>query len=392
MVRTASSDARPGDIVAVYDKRGDRFGSGFYNPHSQITLRMLSFTDGPIDDAFLDARLERAVSLRRDFLHLDEVTNAYRVIHAEGDALSGLVVDRFDDVLSVEAFALGPFRLIESLLPRLHALCGTRRQVVRMDTRAAELEGAKPGGGGDEIRSVRIQEHGVRFAVDFTGGQKTGFFCDQRDNRRLFATWTGGRSVLDLCCYTGGFSIYALKNGGATDVTGVDLDEKAIDQARHNANLNQVRARWVHADAFKYMRQMGENKRTWEAVVLDPPKLILSRDRYDEGERKYFDLNRLALGLVAPGGLFVTCSCSGLMPRDVFEKVVVSAARSIGRPLQILGSSGASPDHPGLSNCPESLYLNVLWTRALEREGPTPPTRRRRSDSDDARDDPATKA
>jgi 23S rRNA (cytosine1962-C5)-methyltransferase len=374
MVRAASPDARPGNVVAVYDKRGDRFGSGFYNPRSRITVRMLSFTDTPIDDAFFEARLAQAVSLRRDILQLDQETNAYRVVHAEGDALSGLVVDRFDDVLSVEAFALGPYLRIRDFLPQLHALCGTQRQIVRMDSHAAELEGAKPNAAsGDEIRSVRIEEHGVRFAVDFAQGQKTGFFCDQRENRQLFAAWARGRSMLDLCCYTGGFSIYALKKGGASDVTGVDLDEKAIDQARHNANLNQVRARWVHADAFKYMRQMGENDRNWESIVLDPPKLIVSRDRYDEGERKYFDLNRLALQLVAPGGLFVTCSCSGLMPRETFEKLVVSAARSVGRPLQILRSSGASPDHPGLSTCPESLYLNVLWARVLERDVPALP-------------------
>jgi 23S rRNA (cytosine1962-C5)-methyltransferase len=366
MVRAASSGARAGDVVAVFDRSGSRFGSGFYNPRSQIALRMLAFDDRPVDDAFFRRLLEAAVGLRRGLLGLDAVTNAYRLVHAEGDGLSGLVVDRYADVLAVEVFSLGAWRLLDRLLPILHELAGTRRERVAVDAAAAAHEGMAPppGDPGAEVRSVRIEEHGARFAVAYEEGQTTGFFCDQRENRRRFAELARGRSVLDVCTYTGGFAIHAAR-AGAREVSGIDLDEKAVAQARHNANLNQVRARWVHADAFSYMRQMRENQGSWEAVVLDPPKLIGSRAEYDEGTKRYFDINKLALGLVSPGGLFLTCSCSGLLPRDEFRRIVLAAARRAGRTLQLLQATGAGPDHPVMANCPESEYLKALWVRVM---------------------------
>ena len=368
MVDGASGDARPGDVVRVYDRRGEVFGSGFYNPRSRITLRMLLHGERAVDSVFLDELLRQAVSLRRDVLRLDAVTNAYRVLHAEGDGLSGLVVDRYDDVLAVEVFAYGPFRQLDTLLPRLHELCGTSRDVVRVDTAAARLEGftiAETRGAGELVRSVKIAENGVRFGVRFDEGHKTGFFCDQRDNRRRLAGLVAGRSLLDVCCYTGGFALAAMAAGNARDATGVDLDERAIETARHNANLNQVRVKWVHADAFVYMRQMEANERRWEALVLDPPKLIATRDDYGEGTRKYLDLNKLALRLLAPGGLFLTCSCSGLLPESEHDKIVAAAARHAGRRLQLLERSGAAPDHPVSPQCPESAYLKALWYRVL---------------------------
>ena len=368
MVRHASPKALPGDLVAVYDKEGARFGSGFYNPRSQIAVRMLRFGTEDVDARFFESLLERSVSLRRSVLGLDNNdTDTYRVVHAEGDSLSGLVVDRFADILSVEVFSLGVHRHIDSWLPVLHRLCGTKRELVRADTRAKRQEGFDAHARMSEpsFRSVQVRENGVRFAIDFERGQKTGFFCDQRDNRKRLGELVAGKRVLDVCSYTGGFSLYALTRGKATECTGIDLDEKAIDQARHNANLNQVRARWVHADAFTYMRQMAQNARTWDAVVLDPPKLIPTRRDYDEGKKKYFDLNRLALSLVEPGGLFLTCSCSGLMGGEDFEKLVSSAGRRVGRGLQILEIGGASPDHPVSPICPESRYLKAIWARIV---------------------------
>jgi 23S rRNA (cytosine1962-C5)-methyltransferase len=367
MVRGASPDARPGDLVAVFDKHGERFGSAFYNPRSRITLRMVAFGDRPADDAYFEGLIKSAVHLRREVLRLDEATNAYRVVHAEGDGLSGLVVDRFDDVLSVEVFSYAVHRRLGGWLPALHALCGTRREVVQVDAAARVHEGlpTEAAGGEPAVRSVQVVEHGVRFAVGFDAGHKTGFFCDQRENRRLFSELVRGRSVLDVCAYTGGFALHAAVNGGAREVVGVDLDEQAVDQARHNANLNQARVRFVHADAFVYMRQMIENGNRWQAVVLDPPKLIARRDDFEEGRRRYFDLNRLALQLVEPGGVFLSASCSGLLGREEFEGIVAGAARHAGRRLQILRSTGAGPDHPAMSGCPESLYLKALWARVL---------------------------
>lgn len=366
MLRVASKLAAPGDVVAVYDKKGERFGSGFYNPHSNITLRMLCFDASPIDAAYFRDVIGRAVSLRRNVLRLDESTNAYRVFYSEGDGMSGLVVDRFDDVLSIDVFSYGVYQQLESLIPILHEACGTTKLRIHVGERVGRLEGfdglsrLSPG-----LRSVRVVENGHRFAVDFETGHKTGFFCDQRDNRLGFSKLVVDRDVLDLCCYTGGFSVYAATSGNARSVTGVDLDETALDQARHNGNLNQAKIRWVHADAFHYVRQMIANDRRWDAVVVDPPKLITDRNSVDEGRRKYYDLNRLSLALVSPGGLFLTCSCSGLMSADSFEKTVLQAARSSRRKLQILGHSGASADHPVMSNCLEGRYLKAIWARVI---------------------------
>ena len=178
---------------------------------------------------------------------------------------------------------------------------------------------------------VTIEENGVRYRVQFEGSHKTGFFCDQRDNRGRLATFTGGRTVLDLCCYTGGFGITALKKGGAAEVTCVDLDEKAIALARENANANQVRPTLVHSDAFGYLRQMSVNGREFGVVVLDPPKLIPGRLDIAEGKRKYFDLNFLALRVVEPGGLLLTCSCSGLL-----------SARGVPDPAEGSGEEGGA--------------------------------------------------
>lgn len=362
-IRSHSPDARPGDLVHVFDKEGRPFGGGFFNGGARIPLRMVHHgTDSPSEEK-LDEAVDRAVALRRDVLRLGESGDAWRVIHGDGDGLGGLVVDRFADVLSVEVSNLGVWRRIGRWLPRLHAALGTRRAVVQVDADIARYEGIdrRQGPPLEPVRSVRIQERGLRYGVDFADGHKTGFFCDQRDNRSLFAQWTAGRRVLDLCCYTGGFALAAKVGGGAEEVTGVDLDEKAIAQARANANLNQARIRWVHADAFDYARQMLANQDVFGAVVLDPPKFVNSRDDQDLARRKYNDLNALGVCLVERGGLFVTCSCSGLLSVEDFEQLVIGAAHRHGRRLQILDRTGAGPDHPVLSNCPEGRYLKVLW-------------------------------
>ena len=212
---------------------------------------------------------------------------------------------------------------------------------------------------------MRVSEHGVRYEVDFTKGHKTGFFCDQRENRRLFAQLVRGRRVLDVCCYTGGFAVTAATLGEPAEVTAVDLDEDAIAQARRNGNLNQQnRIKWIHADGYGWMRQMHQNGARWDAVVLDPPKLVQG-DEEDQrlGWQKYEDMNRLGASLVEPGGLFVTCSCSGLVTLEAFENLVIRSVHRLYRRLQIFDRSGPGHDHPVMSNAPEGRYLKVLWAR-----------------------------
>ncbi len=364
-----SPGAKPGDWVNVYDKNGEPVGAGLFNPRAKIPLRVVAHGSSPIGEDYLPAALRRAVELRRGILQLDARTEAYRLINSDGDGLSGLIVDRYADTLFCEVMSLGMAQRLPGWLPLLHELAGTRFARVHVDHDLGSLEGIKPSTFNETNaaapESVKIRENGVRYEVDFAGGHKTGFFCDQRENRLRFASLTKDARVLDLCCYTGGFSLSAKVLGGAGEVTSVDLDEVAVAQARRNANLNQVRLSLVHADAFAYARQMFQNKESWDVVVLDPPKFIFTRDAAGnwEGRQKYEDLNQLAIGLVKPGGHFVTCSCSGLLSLEDFEQHVIKAAHRLNRRLQFYDRTGPGSDHPVYSNCLESRYLKVLWAR-----------------------------
>ncbi len=372
MLGPVSPDADAGGLINVYDKNGEYFGGGFWNPKSRTPLRMLRHGGAPLSEDDLDEALRRAVAWRRESCKLDTVTSAYRVVHGDSDGLGGLIVDRYADVLSLEVSTLGVWLRLPRWLPLLHQLCGTSRHVISVDESIARMEGIDPAAAppSDPVRRVRIVENGVAFEVDFAQGHKTGFFCDQRDNRLKLSKLVEGKSLLDLCCYSGGFSIHAKLHGGAADVTAVDLDEKAIAMARRNANINAahgpLRIDFVHADAFVYARQMIKNGKQFDVVLLDPPKFVLGRDEEkDEGLRKYNDLNMLGLQCVRSGGLFVTCSCSGLVTPAEFERVVIKAAQRLGRRLQILETSGPGWDHPFLSTYPEGRYLKVLWARVL---------------------------
>ena len=365
MVDQVAPEAAGGDIVAVYNRQGQFFGHAFYHDRSQIALRMLSYDRTPIDEPFFRERIGRAVNLRQQILGPRDDTDAYRLVHAEGDGLSGLVAERYADWIVIEVFSLGIFNRLGLIKQLLSEATGIGNFLVRADEHVERIEGfhAGPELSDSTPPTVTIRESGLRFRVDLQSGHKTGFFCDQRENRQRLAGWCQARDVLDVCCYTGGFGLYAKKLGKAEAVTGVDLDEAAVALARKNANLNGVRVQHVHADAFTYLRQMQTNARSYDVVVLDPPKFVPSRDDYAEGLRKYADLNALAMSVVKPGGLLLTCSCSGLVSRDQFLDVVKSAANRLRHPLQILDQTGAGPDHPVMANCPESGYLKAVWAR-----------------------------
>lgn len=364
MIGEVSPDARAGDLVRVLGKEGEPFGWGLWNPGSNMPLRIVRHTADEIDESFFEDAIRRAAVLRREILKLDAESECYRAIHGDADFLPGLVADKFGDVLSVEITSLAAWQRLRTWLPLLHECFDTRRVVVGVDEELARVERIPRKGGveSDGMRAVKVREHGIRYEVDFSAGHKTGFFCDQRENRRRFGALAAGRSVLDLCCYSGGFSISAAI-GGATEVTAVDLDEKAVAMARRNANLNGAKIKLTHADAFTWVRTMIENGRTWDLVIADPPKFIHGRDD-EKGQGKYADLNKLALQLVAPGGLFVSCSCSGLLDAANFERIVTTSAHKLGKRLQILDRTGAGGDHPTLSNYPESRYLKLVWAQA----------------------------
>ena len=367
MVGAVSPDAKAGDWVKVYDRDGNPFGAALYNPKAKVPLRVFAHGDVEPNDEIIFQGLERAITLRHDILHLPEFTNAYRVVNSDGDGLGGLIVDRYADVLSLEVHSLGVYNRLDKILRFLHSRLGTQYDFIQVDEKVRHIEGIqKVPPPRLKYNTVKIQENGVKFEVDFSKGHKTGFFCDQRKNRLRFSKLVKGKRVLDLCCYTGGFSVMASLLGEAAEVTGVDLDEFAIQQAKRHANINgQRRINWVHADAFSYARQMKLNNEKWDVVLLDPPKLIENREDEFEGMGKYEDLNKLGMSLLNPAGILVSCSCSGLLSLNRFEDILIKAAHRNNRRLQFFNCTGPGEDHPIYSNCLESRYLKVLWARVI---------------------------
>jgi 23S rRNA (cytosine1962-C5)-methyltransferase len=380
-IRSIEGNPQVGDWVAVYyeDEEAGQvhlFAYGIYNPKSEVALRLVRWSSELPDEAYWDSIVERAIALRTDTLRLDHSTDTYRVIHAEADGVPGVVVDRYGDCLSAEVFSIAMAPRVEALLSSLARRLGTKHWLIQPSPHLQSQEGylwstrSNP-----ELPSqVTVNENETQYRVHFGTGHKTGFFCDQRDNRLKLAEFAPGRTVLDLCCYTGGFAVMAAKRGGAAEVTGVDLDAEPLLTAKQNAGLNQVKIKFTQADAFAYMRDMLRAGKFYDIVVLDPPKLIRNRAELDEGTRKHFDLNRLAMQLVRPGGLMLTCSCAGLLHSADFTHLVRSAARSAFKPtefnpnpvprqMQILAHSGAAACHPVSSNCPETEYLKAMWLR-----------------------------
>jgi 23S rRNA (cytosine1962-C5)-methyltransferase len=363
MVEKPAARLPGGSVVEIVDRDGQWVGRGFYNGHSRIALRVLTTDPAEvIDEAFFARRLARAIALRRDWLRLDAVTDAYRLIHSEGDGLSGLVVDRFGPTLVLEFFAAGMFRFraaIQAVLaeqfPDSRFYAFAEEHVQKQESFDFRPPEPPPPG--------VITEHGLRFRVAPGSKHKTGFFLDQRDNRKTLAGFCAGRRVLDLCCNTGGFAVYARALGEAAEVVGVDLDEQAIALARQNANLNQSRIRFVQADLFPWLRDVIGTGQRFDVVVLDPSKQTRDREALGFALKRYLDMNRLALQAVAPGGIFLTCSCTGLVSEEAFLETLRRAAWQAGRTLQVLHIGGAGPDHPFLVHVPEGRYLKAVFCR-----------------------------
>jgi 23S rRNA (cytosine1962-C5)-methyltransferase len=365
LVEKPASKPRPGSIVEIIGVDGEWIGRGFYNGHSRIALRILETDrDVDVDAAWFARRIAAAVALRRDVLGLDAVSDAWRVVHSEGDGLSGLVVDRYGDLLVVEYFSAGMFRhrewiydALKQQFPgcRFHAFADEHVQ----KQESFDFRGSEP------AQPSIITEHGIRFRADPAGAHKTGFFADQRDNRQWLSQHVAGKRVLDLCCNTGGFGVYAAVRG-ASDVIGIDIDEDVLAIARGNAKLNEVRVKFVQADIFPWLRDAASRGDLFDVVVLDPAKLTRDRDQVIPALKKYLDMNKLALGAVKPGGMLATFSCTGLVGEDEFLGMLRRAAFYAGRTVQVLKVSGAGPDHPFLAQVPESRYLKAVFCRVLD--------------------------
>jgi len=370
VVEKPAQKPKPGSVVDVLDVDGQWIGRGFYNGHSRIAVRILENDPAvAVDQDWFTHRIGQAVTLRRQLLGLDAVSDAWRVVHAEGDGLSGLVVDRYGDLVVVEFFSAGMYRHREWIYQALRTHFPEARFYSFAEEHVQKQESfdCRPfsSDGAHTPEPALITEHGVRFRADPAGAHKTGFFADQRENREWLSRHVAGKRVLDLCCNTGGFGIYA-KVRGAAEVVGVDIDEDVIEIAKGNARLNDVRLKFVQADIFPWLRDAANAGERYDVVVLDPAKMTRDRDQVITALKKYLDMNKLALGVVKPGGLFATFSCTGLVSEEQFLDMLRRAAYFSGRTLQILRVAGAGGDHPFLAGVQESRYLKAVFCRVLD--------------------------
>jgi 23S rRNA (cytosine1962-C5)-methyltransferase len=337
-----------------------------WSPKSQISARVWSFDCSVfVDKKFFTKRIEQAVSLRAS-LPASHHSNALRLVHGESDGLPGLIVDRYADVLVAQLLSAGTELWKEEIFDALAAITGCEAIFERSDADVRKLEGleARTGFARGNRNATRcpIVEHGLHFRVDVEAGQKTGFFLDQRDNRQRIRTLAAGRDVLDAFCYTGGFAVAALA-GGAARVTAVDSSESALEIARENVQANSMessRIAFEQGDVFAYQRALRDQGRSFDLVVLDPPKFAPTAAQAKNAARAYKDINLLALKLLKPGGMLATFSCSGGVTAELFQSIVAGAAADAGVEAKILERFGAAADHPVALGFPEGDYLKGL--------------------------------
>lgn len=360
-IADADADITPGDIVDVRSQDGKRFfGRGYYNPKSQISLRMLTALDEPVDRAFIEKRVRAAAEHRARLGALD----ACRLIHAESDFLPALVVDRFHDVLVMQTLSLGMERMKDWVADALMELGGIKGIYERNDVHVRDLEGLNQYKGwlrGGHDTQVVIEENGIRLVVDIQNGQKTGYFLDQRENRAAIAPFVRGARVLDCFCHIGSFALHAARYG-ASEAIGVDISDEAVNRAAVLAKLNKLdgRCRFVAANVFDYLREQQTAGQRYDTIILDPPAFTKSRDTIASATRGYKDINLRAMKLLHSGGTLITCSCSQHMTEALFLTMLQDAARDAGRSLRIVEKRGQAKDHPYLLAAPETNYLKCV--------------------------------
>jgi 23S rRNA (cytosine1962-C5)-methyltransferase len=353
-----------GETVQVRAADGRFCAWAAFSPDSLTRARAWSFTQADrIDAAWIEARLTEAIARRATLVR---GTDAMRLVFGEADRLPGLVVDRYRDQLVVQFLAAGVEAWRDVIVAALPRLTGCRDLYERSDAAAREREGlpVREGtlAGQTPTEAIRIDEAGVRYAVDVLSGHKTGFYIDQRENRAMVASYAAGRSVLNCFCYTGGFTIAALKAGAASAVS-VDSSGPALDGARLNQEINglgEAGCEWVEASVFDALNRLVAEGRRFDMVVLDPPKFAPSSHHVDRAARAYKEINLKALRLLAPGGLLFTFSCSSAIGVDLFQKIVAGAVFDAGVEAQMIRRLQAGPDHPMMMTHPEGEYLKGL--------------------------------
>jgi 23S rRNA (cytosine1962-C5)-methyltransferase len=389
--------ALDGRIVDVVNDKQKFIARGLFNSHSRIRVRLYTWSaEESLDEAFFRRRIQQAIELRRQIGYEPSIEqpeasaramdHATRLVFSEADGISGLVVDRYGDYLVVQPTALGLAQRIETIVAIVRELLRPRAVVLKLDRAAAEMEGMLalsphpdplPEGEGVSFPNIRyasghvwgelpaqplvIREHGLAYEVDLQAGQKTGLYLDQRENRMAAAKYFAGRRVLDMFCYTGGFSLTAAARGGAKEVLGIDGSKKAIAQARRNAALNDLKSvQFDSGDAFEFLDAAIQRGEKYDAVILDPPKFARGRGGVNQALMAYHRLNRAAVELLQGGGILLSCSCTGGVSREDFLLMLSGVAQKSKRDIRVLEQRAAAPDHPVCATCLETDYLKCM--------------------------------
>lgn len=364
---TATPEA--GDTIEVHSADGEFLAVAACNPQSQIVARVWAWEKREIDAAFFRDRIARAVALRSQLLPECE---SVRLVHAESDGLPGVVIDRYGDIVVVQLSSAGAMRWRDAVADAVEAVVKPTTVFERSDADVLALEGMQPRvgllRGAAPPAQVVVNEAGAMFEVDVPHGHKTGFYLDQRDNRRRLRELAAKREVLDCFAYTGGFAVNALIGGAAT-VTALDSSGPALELLACNVALNGLpQAECIEGDVFQLLRKMRDQARSFDLIVLDPPKFAPTAAHAEKASRAYKDINLLAFKLLRPGGLLLTFSCSGGVSRELFQKIVAGAALDAGVDAQIVEQLSAGADHPVALNFPEGEYLKGLICRVAGAE------------------------
>ncbi len=371
---------QPGALIGVYGANHEFLAWGHYSPHSQIRVRLIAWDPDPIPDTrdFWHARLQQALATRAVYFPAADNTNAYRLVNAESDGLPGLIVDRYNETFVVQLLTVGMDARRDLFTELLVDLLHPHVLYERSDVDARQREGLKEHTGilhgAAPPARIEIHENGVRFLVDIYEGHKSGFYLDQRENRQRVRETVMRLthiqpeiSLLNVFAYTGGFALYALA-GGATTIVNVDTSADALQMGQANLALNNLSNAAVEdivGDAFHVLRDLREAKRTFDIVVLDPPKFAFKKRDVRRAARGYKDINMQAIHLLKPGGHLFTFSCSGAVSADLFQKIVFGAALDTGREVHIIGKLTQGQDHPIALTFPEGEYLKGLLCRVI---------------------------
>jgi 23S rRNA (cytosine1962-C5)-methyltransferase len=360
-VERMEGDAAPGDVVSVTDQEGRFIGRGIWNPRSQIPVRLVTRKDEPVAQAFFAARLQAARERRARVGLPSDRTTAYRLVNSEGDDLPGVVIDVFGEAAAIQVTTLGMALRRPMLVAALTEVLSPQAIYEVASPSYAELEGFAAQSrvvSGPGAAAVPCLEDGIALQVEPLVGQKTGMFLDQRPSRIRVGQLARGARVLDCYAYAGGFSLQAAR-GGAREVTAVDSSARAVARIEAHAAANGVSVRAVEADTFRFLETA--TPRSYDLVVIDPPKFARARKDLDAARKGYERLNALALGACAPGAVLVTCSCSQNVSAEDFERIVAAGAKQAGRSVRVLEQSGPGADHPLPPGFTEGQYLKVLF-------------------------------